>query len=82
MATLAVIARERKEGLKRLQKASLNLDAAQEKVEREVKRLLVRKRAIPESEDMVRVLSLISGTSNALDNMATVAQDLLNMYAR
>lgn len=82
MATLAVIARERKEGLKRLQKASLSLDASQEKVEREVKRLLVRKRAIPESEDMVRVLSLISGTSNALDNVATVAQDLLNMYVR
>lgn len=80
MATLQEVARNRKEGLKRLQKASLTLDAQQEKVEREVKRLLSRKRSIPEAADMTRVLTLISGTGQALDNMTAVANDLLQSY--
>ena len=82
MATLAEVSRQRKEGLKRLQKASLTLDAAQEKVEREVKRLLTRKRAIPEAQDMTRILSFMGGVSQALDSMATIANDLLQMYGR
>lgn len=82
MATLQEIARQRKEGLKRLQKASLMLDAAQEKVEREVKRLLTRKRAIPEASDMTRVLSFIGAVSTSLDNISTIANDLLSMYGR
>jgi hypothetical protein len=82
MATLAEVARTRKEGLKRLQKASLQLDAAQEKVERETKRLLTRKKAVPEAADMTRILSLISGVSASLDNIAGIAQDLLSLYGR
>lgn len=82
MATLSEIARQRKEGLKRLQKASLVLDAQQEKVEREVKRLLNRKKSIPESADMTRVLGLIQSVTSSLDSIATVANDLLTMYGR
>lgn len=82
MATLAEVSRVRKEGLKRLQKASLALDASQEKVEREVKRLLTRKRAIPEASDMQRVLTLMGAVSTSLDAMATIANDLLSLYGR
>lgn len=82
MATLAEVARQRKEGLKRLKKASLTLDAAQEKAEREIVRLINRKKSVPEASDMVRVLSFITGVSQALDQLAGVANDLLNMYGR
>ena len=80
MATLAEVARNRKEGLKRLQKSSLTLDAQQERVEREVKRLITRKRSVPEAGDMVRVLTLISSVAQSLDNMTAVANDLLQSY--
>jgi len=82
MATLSELARQRKDGLKRLQKASLTLDAQQEKVEREVKRLLNRKKAIPESADMTRIITLLVGVSTALDSMAAIANDNLAMYGR
>lgn len=82
MASFAEVSRTRKAGLKRLQKASLELDAAQEKVEREVKRLLVRKNSIPEAADMTRVLSLIGGVSGALDNISMIANDLLQLYGQ
>ena len=82
MATIAEVARSRKEGLKRLQKASLALDAQQEKVEREVKRLLSRKKFVPEAADMTRVLGLIAQVSASLDAITGVAQDLLQLYGR
>jgi len=79
--TIGQKVRVRKEGLRRLQRASLSLDAAQEKVEREVKRLLNRKKAIPEAADMERVLSLIAQVSGALDAIASIARDNLNAYS-
>jgi hypothetical protein len=80
MATLAEVSRQRKEGLKRLKRASLALDASQEKVEREVNRLLSRKRSVPEQADMSRVLALIQGTATALDGIGQIAQDLFTSY--
>lgn len=80
--SIAEVSRERKAGLKRLQKASLTLDAQQEKVEREVKRLLNRKRSVPEAADMTRVLTLMQGVSAALDGMASIASDLRQLYER
>lgn len=82
MATLSSVIRERKQGLKRLAKASLSLDAEQEKVEREIKRILVRKRAVPEAADMSRILGLISGVSVALDAMYATTNDLYQMFTR
>jgi len=80
MATLSEITRTRKLGLKRLQAASVDLDAKQERVEREIKRLLTRKRAVPEVADMVRVLGLIKEVSLALDAISRVADELQRMY--
>jgi hypothetical protein len=80
--TIGQKVRVRKEGLRRLQRASLSLDAAQEKVEREVKRLLNRKKSIPEAADMERVLALIAQTSGALDAMSSIARDNLNSYGQ
>lgn len=80
MATLAEVARNRKNALKELQKKSLTLDAKQEIVEREVKRLLVRKRSIPEAADIQRVISQITAVSSALSDMLMKCRDILAMF--
>ena len=82
MATLAAVARERKEALKRLQKASLKLDYQQEIVEREVKRLLNRKKSIPEAADMQRVLGQIASVAAALNDITGIAKELLSLFSK
>lgn len=80
MATLASVARDRKNALKSLQKASLKLDATQETVEREIKRLLTRKRSVPEAADMERVISQIGQVSQSLNDLLRLAQELLTLF--
>lgn len=58
MATLAEVARSRRADLRVLLKASRKVDAAQEAMEREVKRLSTRKNALPELGDAERILKL------------------------
>lgn len=70
MATLAAVARERKVQLRQLSVASRNLDAKQEALEREVKRLQTRKRSVPELADAERLVSMAQAVAGALDNMA------------
>lgn len=72
MATLASVARDRKAQLRQLMVASRRLDAAQEKLEREVKRLLVRKKGVPEVADAERLANLAQGVDAALGNMVSV----------
>lgn len=72
MATLASIGRERKLQLKQLQVASRRLDAKQEILEREVKRLLNRKRAIPEVADAERLAGMALAVEGELVLMAGV----------
>lgn len=72
MATLASVAKQRKADLKTLLYISRKLDAAQEKLERECKRLITRKRAIPEVQDAQRLVTLINGTNTALNAMMEV----------
>jgi len=72
MATLASIARERKAQLRQLMVASRKLDAQQERLEREVKRLLVRKRGVPELADADRLTSMVVNINSALDSVAQV----------
>jgi len=72
MATIASVARDRRNALKSVMTASLKLDAKQEALEREVKRIRNRKRAVPEAEDMVRLISLADTVAQALDQMVAV----------
>jgi len=72
MATLASIAKQRKADLKTLLYVSRKLDAAQEKLERECKRLITRKRAIPEIQDAQRLVTLIAATNTTLNAMMEV----------
>jgi len=72
MATLASIAKQRKADLKTLLFVSRKLDAAQEKLERECKRLITRKRAIPEVQDAQRLVTLIAATNTTLNAMMEV----------
>lgn len=69
MATLAAVARERKQDLKLLLKVSRVLDAKQEALERECKRLVNRKQAVPELADAERLVGLINETDAALNAM-------------
>jgi len=72
MATLASVARERKKTLRLLLSASKKLDAQQEILEREIKRLVNRKKAVPETEDALRLTNLAKGVDGALTNMVSV----------
>ncbi len=72
MATIASVARDRKSALKNVMTASLKLDARQEALEREIKRLRARKRSVPETADMVRLIGLADSTAQALDALVGV----------
>lgn len=72
MATLASVARERKQQLRQLMTASLRLDAEQEKLEREIKRIVARKRGVPELADAERLAVMAQSIEGALGNMTTV----------
>lgn len=69
MATLAAVARERKNDLKTLIYVSRKLDAAQEKLERECIRLRNRKKAIPELADAERLVVMINEIDTTLNAM-------------
>jgi len=79
-STIAAIARERKGQLRQLMVASRKLDAAQESLEREVKRLTTRKRAVPEIADAERLSGLAIQVSAALDNMAGVIRTMAQAW--
>lgn len=79
-ATIAAIARERKQQLRHLMIASRKLDAAQESLEREVKRLVNRKKAVPEIADAERLSGLAIQVSSSLDNMAGVIKTMAQSW--
>lgn len=72
MATIAEVSRERKAQLRQLKLASRKLDAAQEALEREVNRLINRKKAVPELADAERLANMALSVENAMDTMAGV----------
>ena len=72
MSTIASIGRERKQQLKMVSAASRKLDARQEVFEREVKRLLTRKRSVPELADAERLAGMALAVEGELANVALV----------
>lgn len=76
MASLAEIARARRADFRLLLKSSRNLDAEQEKLEREIKRLTTRKDKVPEAADAARIAGLIQGTQSALDAMSSLMANI------
>ena len=72
MATLASVARDRKAQLRQLMVSSRRLDAMQESLEREIKRLLTRKRSVPELQDAERLATMAQAVESSLGNMAAV----------
>lgn len=76
MATLASVARERKSQLRSLMVASQRLDANQEKLEREIKRIVGRKRGVPELADAERLTTLAQGVEGALGEMVSVIESV------
>ena len=81
MATLASVARERKQQLRQLMTASLRLDAEQEKLEREIKRIVSRKKGVPELADAERLTALTQGVDAALTTMTQVIDGVARSWS-
>lgn len=81
MATLASVARARKGQLKGLMTASRRLDAAQEALEREIKRIVVRKQRVPELEDAQRLIGLQTAVAKELSTMNDILGQLSKAWA-
>ena len=77
MATIAEVARRRRQDFREILRLSRALDASQEAVEREIKRLVARKKSVPEVSDASRVLSLIGATGTALSAVGEKFKKLL-----
>jgi len=56
--------------------ASRRLDASQESLEREIKRLLTRKRSVPELADAERLVTMAQAVDTALGSMTSVIQSV------
>ncbi len=80
MGTLASVARERKQQLRQLLTASLRLDADQEKLEREIKRIVGRKKGVPELADAERLTAMAQTVEQALTNMTQVISSVSNSW--
>ena len=80
MATLAAVARDRKAQLRQLMVASRRLDAAQESLEREIKRLLTRKRSVPELADAERLVTMAQAVDTGLSGMTSVIQSVAQSW--
>jgi len=81
MATLSELARARRSQLKSLMLASRKLDAAQEKLEREVKRLINRKKSVPEASDAQRLIQMARDVNAELNNMSQLLGALSNSWS-
>jgi hypothetical protein len=60
--------------------ASRKLDATQEALEREVKRLITRKKSVPELADAERLASMAGGVESALGNMISVISSVAQSW--
>jgi hypothetical protein len=80
VATLASIARDRKQQLKQLLVASRRLDAEQEKLEREIKRIVVRKKGVPELADAERLATMAGQVNTALDAIVSVISSVAQSW--
>ncbi len=80
MATIAAVARERKAQLRQLMVASRKLDAAQESLEREVKRLIARKKAVPELADAERLAAMTQQVNSSLSAIIGVIENVAQSW--
>lgn len=80
MATLAAVAKDRKAQLRQLMVASRRLDATQESLEREVKRLITRKKSVPELADAERLATMAQAVETSLSNMASVISSVAQSW--
>lgn len=67
---LSALGRRRKGDLRQLRIYSRRLDAAQEKLDREIVRLISRKRALPELSDYQRLAEMANAVDQATTNFA------------
>jgi len=81
MATLNELARGRKAQRKQLLLASRTLDAAQESLEREIKRLVNRKQSVPELSDAQRLVNMAKQVEAALTSMVTVIGNVTDIWS-
>jgi len=80
--TLSAIGRARRANLRDLSKASRALDARQEILEREVKRLQVRRSKVPELADAQRLAAMAGQVSQALSSMISVIESVAQAWTQ
>lgn len=68
-SSLSAEANKRKQSLRNLSKLSRRLDADQEKLEREIKRILNRKRAVPDLADIDRIVKMCAEVSASVNDL-------------
>jgi len=81
-SSLTRIATERKAQLRNLTAASKKLDARQEALEREIKRLVNRKKAVPEIVDAERLASMAQGVEGAFREMVGVINSVASAWGQ
>ncbi len=80
MATLASIAKERVQDVRGLFKLSRKLDASQESLEREIRRILVRKKAYPELDDLARLATMSQDVDDREGDIARYLVQLAKVW--
>lgn len=81
MATVTEIARKRKNELRLVSKHSRTLDAQQEKLEREVRRLMNRKKAVPDLQDAKRLIALLQVIQQVMNTMSALFEDIAQSWS-
>lgn len=82
MATLAEVSRQRKTQLRQLLTASRKLDARQESLEREIKRLVNRKKSVPELADAERLIGIAVQVEAEIQNIAGIFSSLAQSWGQ
>lgn len=75
-STVTQVGRKRRADLRQILSASKKLDAAQETLEREIRRMISRKRMLPELSDYQRLYTMLQATDDALGSMVSVVASL------
>lgn len=82
MATIAEVSRQRKTQLRQLMTASRKLDAKQESLEREIKRLVNRKKSVPELADAERLIGMGVQVEAEIQNVAGIFASLAQSWGQ
>jgi type II secretory pathway component PulJ len=80
MATLNELLRQRKGALKQLLSEMKTLDGRQELLQRDLRRLIMRKNKVPEVADLSRILSETTALDQAVTSFANKLKEVSRLF--